>query len=126
MSPLRPPTDCRRCKKATTNGLYCEDCTKIVPQNAWADHADYGTVKKAQPWSAWYDKAVWRGPYGLRRKVLSLFPICTRCNRNPATVADHIEPHRGDWKKFVSLANLTGLCKQCHDIKSAGEERTAA
>ena len=32
----------------------------------------------------------------------------------PATVVDHIEPHRGDLNKFA-LGRLQSLCKPCHD-----------
>jgi 5-methylcytosine-specific restriction protein A len=32
----------------------------------------------------------------------------------PATVADHITPHRGDWNAFL-LGPLQSLCKSCHN-----------
>jgi len=32
----------------------------------------------------------------------------------PATIADHVEPHKGDVIKFWFGA-LQSLCKQCHD-----------
>jgi len=32
----------------------------------------------------------------------------------PATVADHVEPHGGDANKFW-LGELQSLCKRCHD-----------
>jgi hypothetical protein len=32
----------------------------------------------------------------------------------PATVAHHIEPHRGDYTVF-KLSPLRSLCKACHD-----------
>jgi 5-methylcytosine-specific restriction endonuclease McrA len=31
-----------------------------------------------------------------------------------ASVADHVEPHRGDFAKFW-LGDLQSLCKTCHD-----------
>jgi hypothetical protein len=31
-----------------------------------------------------------------------------------ATVADHINPHNGDWVAFLT-APLQSLCKPCHD-----------
>ncbi|WP_101048687.1 HNH endonuclease [Macromonas nakdongensis] len=33
----------------------------------------------------------------------------------PATVVDHIEPHRGDMGKFWDRSNWQSLCKRCHD-----------
>ena len=32
----------------------------------------------------------------------------------PATICDHVEPHRGDINKFW-LGKLQSLCKPCHD-----------
>lgn len=30
-------------------------------------------------------------------------------------LVDHIDPHRGDMKKFWDSANWQSLCKTCHD-----------
>jgi hypothetical protein len=32
----------------------------------------------------------------------------------PATIADHVESHRGDWSAFLS-GKLQSLCAPCHD-----------
>jgi 5-methylcytosine-specific restriction enzyme A len=32
----------------------------------------------------------------------------------PATIADHIEPHRGDWNAFLT-SELQSLCAHCHN-----------
>jgi hypothetical protein len=32
-----------------------------------------------------------------------------------AVLVDHIDPHRGDMKKFWDSANWQSLCKPCHD-----------
>jgi 5-methylcytosine-specific restriction enzyme A len=63
----------------------------------------------------WYHKVRW-----LNRRALQLkqFPICAWClekgDVEPATVADHITPHRGNEMAFFTGA-LQSLCKQCHD-----------
>lgn len=67
-----------------------------------------------------YHTAAWAR---LRYLVLARDPICkdpqkTECHR-PSTVADHIKDHRGDPKLFYDLANLQGLCKECHNAKTA-------
>ena len=55
-----------------------------------------------------------------RRRALQLRaePLCRMCLAHGlvtlATVADHIEPHRKDWNKFV-LGELQSLCEQCHN-----------
>ncbi len=43
-----------------------------------------------------------------------------------ATVADHIEPHRGDGIKFWNFRNLQSLCATCHSsFKQMMENRPA-
>lgn len=53
-----------------------------------------------------------------RADQLRAHPLCRLCmairgRAVPATVADHIEPHRGDPIKFEGA--LQSLCKACHD-----------
>ena len=36
----------------------------------------------------------------------------------PATVVDHVIPHRGDQKLFWDEDNWQALCKSCHDRKT--------
>jgi len=40
----------------------------------------------------------------------------------PATVVDHITPHRGDWDLFWDSSNWQPLCKPDHDHKTATED----
>lgn len=50
-------------------------------------------------------------------------PLCAMCQRRgqvtPATVVDHIVPHRGDMALFWDRDNWQSLCKPCHDIDKA-------
>lgn len=71
-------------------------------------------------YAAWYAKPVWRK--GIRVLVLARDPICCDCKRYPSTVVDHIKPHCGNWDLFTDLKNCQGLCKQCHDAKTARED----
>ena len=48
-------------------------------------------------------------------------PTCRRCGQ-PATVVDHVVPHKGDQELFWDLANWQPLCKRCHDAKTARED----
>ena len=45
-------------------------------------------------------------------------PLCKFCADRGlvvrAAVVDHVEPHRGDWNKFV-LGPLQSLCATCHN-----------
>ncbi|GBU17231.1 MULTISPECIES: HNH endonuclease [Methylobacterium] len=76
----------------------------------------------SRPWKGWYSLAAWR-----RRRAAQLeaHPLCQRCERIgqvvPATVADHVEPHRGDHDKFWH-GLLQSLCKPCHDRDKQREE----
>ena len=66
-------------------------------------------------WKHFYSKASW-----LRRRKMQLnaHPLCSMCAARgvltPATVADHVRPHKGDWNLFA-LGELQSLCKPCHD-----------
>lgn len=63
-----------------------------------------------------YNTAEWKR---LRRNQLQAMPFCALCFqleiRSPATVVDHITPHRGDKALFFDTENLQSLCKICHD-----------
>ena len=60
------------------------------------------------------------------RKARKLFlernPLCVECRKEgrltPATVVDHIIPHRGDRKLFWDESNWQPLCKEHHDRKT--------
>jgi 5-methylcytosine-specific restriction endonuclease McrA len=59
-----------------------------------------------------------------REAQLREFPLCCFCVRKgfvtPATVADHITPHRGDPALFDGP--LQSLCAACHSSDKAKEE----
>jgi 5-methylcytosine-specific restriction endonuclease McrA len=59
----------------------------------------------------------------LQRNTLCVF--CTRAGRmTPATVADHVTPHRDDPALFWDEGNLQSLCKTCHDGAKQALEKT--
>ena len=53
--------------------------------------------------------------------------LCRFCERQgrvtPATVVDHIEPHKGDWALFWDRGNWQPLCKRCHDGTKQAQEK---
>ena len=57
-----------------------------------------------------------------RKLYLQKHPLCTECQKEgrltPATVVDHIIPHRGDEKLFWDEQNWQPLCARCHDRKT--------
>ena len=106
-SPKRP---CRYpgCPNVCDSGVYCEEHRK-----EWGHDALRGG-------------AAFRG-YGRKWKAarddfLKRHPLCAKCYQEgkltPATVVDHITPHRGDAALFWDESNWQPLCKACHDKKT--------
>ena len=64
----------------------------------------------------WYSTARWAR---IRNHQLLAYPLCKYCLERgtamPATICDHVEPHRGDVNKFW-LGPFQSLCKRCHDL----------
>jgi 5-methylcytosine-specific restriction endonuclease McrA len=63
----------------------------------------------------WYGTASWQRR---RRHQLMVEPLCRLCLEagrvTPATVCDHVVPHRGDFTAF-RLGELRSLCAECHN-----------
>lgn len=74
-----------------------------------------------------YSSARWRK---LREWVLNAEPLCRYCMESetiePATVVDHVRPHKGDPLLFWDPNNLQPLCAACHDGRKQSEERGTA
>jgi 5-methylcytosine-specific restriction protein A len=62
-----------------------------------------------------------------RAAYLRRHPLCVSCaaagRLEPATVVDHVVPHRGDPGLFWNPGNWAALCKRCHNRKTAREGR---
>ena len=71
-----------------------------------------------------YNSRAWRRR---SRHQLTIEPLCRYCltqeRTTPATVADHIEPHRGDPERFWH-GELQSLCESCHNGIKQQLERT--
>lgn len=64
------------------------------------------------PHRRWYKTARWQR---LRAAQLQAYPLCAMCpGVVPATICDHVQPHRGDETKFWT-GPFQSLCKPCHD-----------
>ena len=61
-----------------------------------------------------------------RAAHLAEHPLCEECLRQhrltPATVVDHVVPHRGDERLFWDAGNLQSLCAPCHNAKTGRGE----
>ncbi len=83
--------------------------------------------RQTKPWRQWYQLPIWRE---IREQQLSAEPFCRRCMATagrvePATVVNHLEPHKGDWDRFTN-GPFESLCKPCHDGPVQREERRGA
>ena len=67
-----------------------------------------------------------RGYNGSWQRERSIFlkanPACRRCTA-PATVVDHIMPHKGNPALFWNRANWQPLCQRCHNSAKQSAER---
>ena len=84
----------------------------------------YEERRKLLPWRSWYGTARWQS---IRALQLQDEPLCRRCQVAervvPATVCDHITPHKGDLALFWH-GPFQSLCGACHNIHKQREERS--
>lgn len=63
-----------------------------------------------------------------RAQFLKDHPLCRdhfkRGELKPATVVDHVVPHRGDVARFWDRSNWQSLCSHCHDSHKQRLERS--
>ena len=108
--PYAPKRPCRYpgCPNLCVTGTYCEEHRK-----EWSPETLRGSSS-----ARGYDGR-WRAA---RKLFLRKNPLCARCMERgvltPATVVDHIRPHRGDQQLFWDESNWQPLCKDCHDLKT--------
>lgn len=110
------------CGKLVPGGVA--RCQKHLEQRQQEDQ------KRQQQYDKRRGTSAQRG-YGSRWKkvrvtYLQSHPLCVRCGEEgrltPASVVDHIVPHKGDVALFWNSNNWQSLCKTCHDVKTATED----
>lgn len=103
--PRRPKRPCRHpgCPNLS-DGVYCELHRALYARESAAERGYDSKWQKA------------------RAAYLKRHPLCVLCmvkgKLTPATVVDHIIPHRGDKRLFWDQTNWQPLCKGCHDHKT--------
>lgn len=95
-------------------------CTALVPRGYCPEHARPAWANKPSSWSRGAGDARWRR---LRARVLREEPRCRACGA-PSTEADHIRPISLQGARW-DRANLQGLCKACHKVKTQRESINA-
>lgn len=113
---MRPKSICKypACGKLTDMPGYCDK--HIHLQKEYKRQSRNNDYSKMYNWE-------WRR---VRSAYLKENPLCKSCFDKglivPATVVDHIKPHKGDKDLFWDRDNYQPLCKPCHDIKTAKED----
>lgn len=112
--PYRPNTPCKHngCPKLVSYGTkYCDEHKPLHPVEVRS--------AGARGYSRQWRKA--------SKAFLQTHPLCEKCKAEgrltKATVVDHVKPHRGNQDLFWDRGNWQALCKHCHDVKTATEER---
>lgn len=114
--PFAIPRPCTTpgCKRLTLRGK-CEEHRTLQRQ---AQDQRRGTAHERGYTSRWSKVA---------RRYRQEHPLCVLCMQRgaivPSEVVDHIRPHKGDDTLFWDETNWQALCKQCHDRKTATEDR---
>ena len=107
--PRSPERPCRfpGCPNLCDHGVYCNDHSDYSADHLRGNAAERGYGGK------------WRNA---RARFLRKHPLCVKCRENgkltPATVVDHIIPHRGDPVLFWDENNWQPLCRDCHGEKT--------
>ena len=98
---------------ALPNEPYCAACTKRNTKRYYqARNKSYQHLYSSR----------WRKA---SKSFIACNPLCAEClkqgRQTPATVTDHIVPHKGDTTTFWDVSNWQALCKRCHDTKTSKE-----
>ena len=110
--PKTPKRPCRYpcCPNLCDSGVYCREHSQYSSDRLRGNAAERG-----------YD-GKWRTS---RDRYLRRNPLCVQCLKEgiitPATVVDHVVPHRGNRTLFWDEHNWQALCKSCHDKKTGHE-----
>ena len=108
--PNRMPYPCNKigCNTLTHN-RFCDVHAKL---EQWIRDKERGSAAQRGYTYKWQQYS---------KQFLKQYPLCAVCGA-PATVTDHIVPHKGDRDLFWDRFNHQPLCKRCHDRKTATED----
>jgi 5-methylcytosine-specific restriction protein A len=85
---------------------------------------EYDRARAVKPSRRWYKLKAWKEKAA---RQLAEEPFCQRCEAlsppkvEQATIADHVIPHREDWRLFWE-GELQSLCTPCHSGPKQSEE----
>ena len=97
-------------------------CGKIVPSNTicLCQQRRKAELDKRRPSAS--QRGYTNAWTKARASFLGSHPICAMCDQ-PATVVDHIQPHRGNQSLFWNKSNWQPLCAHHHNSAKQRQER---
>ena len=111
----RPPHLCT-CGRIVPHGTTCE-CQVALRRARNARHDARRPSARQRGYSRAWEEA--------RADYLKHHPDCVMCGQ-PATVVDHVTPHRGNAKLFWDRSNWQSLCTHHHNSAKQRQEREAS
>jgi 5-methylcytosine-specific restriction protein A len=110
--PVRAPRICG-CGKVVPSGITCP-CQAARARDRKARFDKKRPTARQRGYTvAWETES---------KAFLASNPICRRCDQ-PATVVDHIQPHKGAQRLFWNRTNWQPLCSHHHNSAKQSEER---
>ena len=110
----RPPHLCT-CGKIVPHGALCA-CQVASRRARNARHDARRPSARQRGYDRQWEQA--------RLDFLAQHPCCAMCGQ-PATVVDHVTPHRGDKTLFWDRSNWQALCTHHHNSAKQRQEREA-
>jgi len=110
--PYKPPRICK-CGALTPAGARCT-CDRAADAERKARFDEKRPSSSRRGYNGKWERA--------KSAWLETHTRCRRCGK-PATVVDHITPHKGDMALFWDRANWQPLCAPCHNGAKQREER---
>jgi 5-methylcytosine-specific restriction protein A len=102
--PFAPPKHCAHGHPPYT-GQRCPACSAAFRARTEANRPSARQRGYDRDWQA------------KRAAFLRAHPTCVACGA-PASVVDHVTPHKGDKRLFADPANWQALCATCHGRKT--------
>ena len=110
--PFRAPSVCG-CGRVVAAGQRCA-CKSVADHERRAANDAKRPSARARGYDTKWDRE--------RASFLQANPRCRLCD-DPASVVDHVVPHRGDKKLFWSRSNWQPLCQHCHNSTKQAFEK---
>ncbi|GGA81260.1 HNH endonuclease [Brucella endophytica] len=111
--PVRAPSVCGYCGKAHLTGEQCAYIAARERERKARFDKKRPTARQRGYTAEWERES---------KAFLATYPSCRRCGA-PATLVDHIQPHKGNQALFWNRANWQPLCTPCHSSAKQSEER---